>query len=140
LRDDLTGTFPDHVPFLSIFSRQDEVVPWEASLDPAARYREICTTHRGLITSPVAFQLLAQELTLLATKMRIPTTSYLPRPIPLINGATHLASASVDTIMQPYREVSGSKDYSPFADLDTLSKAPRGPGSSELIERTAGLL
>ncbi|MBV9011600.1 MAG: hypothetical protein JO272_06035 [Pseudonocardiales bacterium] len=116
LRDDLTGTFPDHVPFLSIFSRQDEVVPWEVSLDPAARHREICTTHRGLITSPVAFQLLAQELT------------------------THLASASVDTIMQAYREVSGSKDYSPFADLDTPSKALPGPGSSELIERAAGLL
>ncbi len=66
LRDDLMGPFPDDVPFLSVFSRQDEVVPWEASLDPAARHREICTTHRGLIASPAAFQLLAQELTLLA--------------------------------------------------------------------------
>jgi hypothetical protein len=68
LRDDLMGPFPEHVPFLSVFSRQDEVVLWEASLDPAARHREICTTHRGLITSPAAFQLLAQELTLLANQ------------------------------------------------------------------------
>lgn len=68
LRDDLMGSFPDDVPFVSVFSRQDEVVLWKASLDPAARHREIDTTHRGLITSPVAFQLLAQELTLLANQ------------------------------------------------------------------------
>ncbi len=68
LRDDLMGPFPDNVPFMSVFSRQDEVVPWEASLDPAAQHREICTTHRGLIASPAAFQLLAQELTLLANQ------------------------------------------------------------------------
>ncbi|MGH3821821.1 MAG: esterase/lipase family protein [Pseudonocardiaceae bacterium] len=66
LREDLMGPFPDNVPFLSVFSRQDEVVPWESSLDPAARHQEICTTHRGLITSPAAFQLLAQELALRA--------------------------------------------------------------------------
>jgi pimeloyl-ACP methyl ester carboxylesterase len=64
LRDDLMGPFPEEVPFLSVFSRQDEVVPWESSLDPAARHREICTTHHGLIASPAAFQLLAQELAL----------------------------------------------------------------------------
>ncbi|MFN2495498.1 MAG: esterase/lipase family protein [Pseudonocardiaceae bacterium] len=68
LRDDLVGPFPDDVPFVSVFSRQDEVVLWKASLDPAARHREICTTHRGLIASPAAFQLLAQELTLLANQ------------------------------------------------------------------------
>jgi triacylglycerol lipase len=68
LRDDLRGPFPDHVPFLSVFSRRDEVVPWQASLDPAARHQEIHTTHRGLITSPAAFQLLAQELTLLTNQ------------------------------------------------------------------------
>ncbi|HET9256727.1 MAG TPA: alpha/beta hydrolase, partial [Pseudonocardiaceae bacterium] len=65
LRDDLWGPFPDQVPFLSVFSRHDDVVPWQASLDPAARHHEIPTTHRGLITSPAAFQLLARELTLI---------------------------------------------------------------------------
>jgi pimeloyl-ACP methyl ester carboxylesterase len=64
LRDDLMGPFPGNVPFLSVFSRQDEVVPWESSLDPAARHQEISTTHHGLIASPAAFQLLAQELAL----------------------------------------------------------------------------
>lgn len=65
LRDDLTGSFPTEVPFVSVFSRTDEVVPWQTSLDPAARSREVRTTHRGLITSPVAFQVLAQELALM---------------------------------------------------------------------------
>jgi hypothetical protein len=62
LREDLWGPFPDQVPFVSVFSRHDEVVAWQASLDPAARHHEIATTHRGLITSPAAFQLLAEEL------------------------------------------------------------------------------
>ncbi len=68
LRDDLAGPFPDTLPFVSVFSRQDEVVPWQASLDPAARHREIDTTHGGLIASPEAFQMLAQELALLANR------------------------------------------------------------------------
>ncbi|MGH3888644.1 MAG: esterase/lipase family protein [Pseudonocardiaceae bacterium] len=80
LRDDLIGPFPDQVPFLSVFSRQDEVVLWEASLDPAARHREIWTTHRGLITSPVAFQLLAHELTLLANQNADPGILAAPSP------------------------------------------------------------
>lgn len=75
LRDDLVGPFPDEVPFLSVFSRQDEVVLWKASLDPAARHREICTTHRGLIASSAAFQLLAQELTRLANRNAGPSVA-----------------------------------------------------------------
>lgn len=66
LRDDLVGPFPADVPFVSVYSRRDEVVPWQASLDPAARYQEVSTTHSGLIASPMTFRLLAQELALLA--------------------------------------------------------------------------
>ncbi|MGH3924549.1 MAG: esterase/lipase family protein [Pseudonocardiaceae bacterium] len=65
LRNDLVGPFPADIPFVSVFSRKDGVVPWQTSLDPAARYREVCTTHRGLIASPEAFQVLAQELALM---------------------------------------------------------------------------
>ncbi|MGH3943068.1 MAG: hypothetical protein ACRDTG_31480, partial [Pseudonocardiaceae bacterium] len=65
LRNDLVGPFPPDMPFVSVFSRKDGVVPWQTSLDPAARYREVCTTHRGLIASPEAFQVLAQELALM---------------------------------------------------------------------------
>ncbi|MGH3941887.1 MAG: esterase/lipase family protein [Pseudonocardiaceae bacterium] len=68
LRDDLVGPFPADVPFVSVYSRNDEVVPWQASLDPAARYREVSTTHSGLIASPATFELLAQELVLLVDR------------------------------------------------------------------------
>lgn len=68
LRHDLMGPFPADVPFVSMFSRKDEVVPWQTSLDPAARYREVRTTHGGLIASPMAFQVLAQELALMANR------------------------------------------------------------------------
>lgn len=68
LRDDLMGPFPVDVPFVSVFSRKDEVVPWRVSLDPAARYREVRTTHGGLIASPVALQALAQELALMMNR------------------------------------------------------------------------
>jgi len=68
LREDLSGPFPADVPFVSVYSQQDEVVPWQASLDPAARHREVATTHSGLIASPVAFQVLAQELALLVNR------------------------------------------------------------------------
>jgi pimeloyl-ACP methyl ester carboxylesterase len=68
LRDDLAGPFPDEVPFVSVFSRQDEVVPWQTSLDPAAQHREVDTTHGGLIASPEVFQVLAQELALLVSR------------------------------------------------------------------------
>ncbi|MGH3929664.1 MAG: hypothetical protein ACRDTF_06770 [Pseudonocardiaceae bacterium] len=67
LRSDLIGSFPADMPFVSVFSRQDEVVPWQASLDPAARHREVSTTHSGLIASPVAFQVLAQELAMMVS-------------------------------------------------------------------------
>ena len=68
LRDDLMGPFPAEVPFVSVFSRKDEVVSWQASLDPAARYREVHTTHGGLIASPAALQVLAQELALMSNR------------------------------------------------------------------------
>ncbi|MGH4024349.1 MAG: esterase/lipase family protein [Pseudonocardiaceae bacterium] len=84
LRADLSGPFPDDVPFLSVFSRQDEVVLWEASLDPAARHQEISSTHRGLVASPAAFQLLAQELTVLASRQPVPDAS-----APRAAGALH---------------------------------------------------
>lgn len=68
LRADLTGPFPATVPFLSVYSRDDEAVPWATSLDPAARHREISATHRGLIASSAAFDLLAQELIVLVDR------------------------------------------------------------------------
>ena len=90
LRGDLWGPFPDQLPFVSVFSRHDEVVFWQASLDPAARHREIATTHRGLITSPAALWLIADELTRLAQHRRtrsIKDTNTISGPPPTRTGS-----------------------------------------------------
>jgi pimeloyl-ACP methyl ester carboxylesterase len=62
LRTDVTGTFPTEVPFISIYSRADEIVGWRDSLDPAARHHEVNTSHSGLVTNPDVFAAVAAEL------------------------------------------------------------------------------
>jgi triacylglycerol lipase len=47
-REALVGPFPDDVRFLSVYSRSDEVVRWEACLDPAAELVEIDVSHVGM--------------------------------------------------------------------------------------------
>ncbi len=62
LRSDIIGPFPAGVPFLSVYSRNDEMVGWRASLDPSARHHEVSTSHGGLVTDPNVFTALAAEL------------------------------------------------------------------------------
>jgi pimeloyl-ACP methyl ester carboxylesterase len=62
LRDDLDAPFPDGVPFLSLFSKQDRTVAWRSSLDPGARHREVSATHSGLLTVPEVYEAIAEEL------------------------------------------------------------------------------
>jgi triacylglycerol lipase len=62
LRTDITGPFPAGVPFLSVYSRNDEMVGWRASIDHAARHHEVATSHGGLVTDPAVFTALAAEL------------------------------------------------------------------------------
>jgi triacylglycerol lipase len=47
-RDAVAASFPDHVRFVSIYSRSDEVVRWEACLDPAAAAVEVDVSHIGM--------------------------------------------------------------------------------------------
>ncbi|SFR30153.1 hypothetical protein SAMN04488564_1302 [Lentzea waywayandensis] len=63
LRTDLTGTFPVHVPFTSIYSRSDRIVDWRTCLDPAARHREVDSAHGALTWSPRSLVALVDELT-----------------------------------------------------------------------------
>jgi triacylglycerol lipase len=62
LRSDVSAPFPVDVPFLSVFSKRDRMVDWRSTLDPAARHRELTSTHGGLVCDPEAFQLLAVEI------------------------------------------------------------------------------
>ena len=51
LRRQLTGDFPSSVPFVSIYSRADQVVRWTSCLDPAARHVPVHASHGGLLFS-----------------------------------------------------------------------------------------
>jgi triacylglycerol lipase len=47
-REALRSPFPESVRFLAFYSRRDEVVRWEACVDPAAEQHEVSSTHLGM--------------------------------------------------------------------------------------------
>ena len=47
-RTALNAPFPDGVRFVSLYSRSDEVVRWQACLDPAATQLEVDSSHIGM--------------------------------------------------------------------------------------------
>ena len=61
MRQELIGPFPE-VPFLSIYSRNDQVVRWSSCLDAAARHAEVDSSHGGLLGSEPVYRLLREEL------------------------------------------------------------------------------
>jgi triacylglycerol lipase len=48
VRAAMDAPFPETVDFISFYSRSDEVVRWEACLDPAATHVEVETSHVGM--------------------------------------------------------------------------------------------
>jgi len=58
-RSDLTGPFPAGVRYISVYSRSDEIVKWEACLDPAAEAIEVDTTHIGMGMDAAVWRTLA---------------------------------------------------------------------------------
>ncbi|MFC3456507.1 alpha/beta fold hydrolase [Amycolatopsis speibonae] len=67
LRADLTAPFPESLPFLSMYSRDDRVVDWRSSCDPAARHREVPASHGGLIWDPSILATVVDELVHMVT-------------------------------------------------------------------------
>jgi pimeloyl-ACP methyl ester carboxylesterase len=55
---------PVSARFTSIYSRQDKVLPWQASLDSTARNREVSGSHVQLVSSPEARRAVAKALQL----------------------------------------------------------------------------
>jgi pimeloyl-ACP methyl ester carboxylesterase len=47
-RGELLGPFPTTCRYISVYSKSDEIVKWEACLDPAAESVEVDTTHLGM--------------------------------------------------------------------------------------------
>lgn len=76
LRQQLTAPFPEHIPFLSIYSKNDSVVDWTSCLDLAARHREVPAPHAALPASPPVFEAIAAELD--RTARHVPATPPLP--------------------------------------------------------------
>jgi pimeloyl-ACP methyl ester carboxylesterase len=62
LRAQIAGPFPSSIPFLSIYSRRDEMVDYRSCQDPASRQFEVQTTHGGLVADPTVFAVIAAEL------------------------------------------------------------------------------
>ncbi len=58
----VAAPFPDAVQFLSLYSRGDEIVRWEACLDPAARQIEVDASHVGMGMARDVWTTLAGEL------------------------------------------------------------------------------
>ena len=63
---------PEEVGFTSIFSKQDEVVEWNASIDPERENREVTGRHIGLIVNPQVYRILADVLSRLREQEREP--------------------------------------------------------------------
>jgi triacylglycerol lipase len=61
-REAMTGPFPDDVGFVSIYSRSDEIVRWEACLDPAATQMEVDVSHIGMGMAREVWRAVADEL------------------------------------------------------------------------------
>jgi triacylglycerol lipase len=61
-REALTAPFPESIRFVSIYSPSDEVVRWEACLDPAATQIEVDVSHLGMGMAREVWLTVAGEL------------------------------------------------------------------------------
>jgi triacylglycerol lipase len=59
---DMEGDFPTGVGYVSIYSRSDGIVDWEACLDPAAEHVEIQASHCGMAVSGQSYRATADAL------------------------------------------------------------------------------
>ncbi|HEY3729569.1 MAG TPA: alpha/beta hydrolase [Solirubrobacteraceae bacterium] len=58
----IIAPFPEHIRFVSVYSRSDEVVRWEACLDSAAELLEVDSSHVGMGWSRDVWTALTAEL------------------------------------------------------------------------------
>jgi triacylglycerol lipase len=61
-RADLAAPLPDAVRAVSIYSRSDGIVSWEACLDPWSDHVEVESSHTGMSVNPRVYRALAQVL------------------------------------------------------------------------------
>jgi triacylglycerol lipase len=61
-RAELLEAFPSSCRYITVYSRSDEIVKWEACLDPAAEAIEVDTTHIGMGFDAGVWRLLARAI------------------------------------------------------------------------------
>lgn len=61
-RAELRGPFPSSCRYIAVYSKSDEIVKWEACLDPAAEAIEVDTTHVGMGFDAGVWRMLAPVL------------------------------------------------------------------------------
>ena len=65
-RDAIAGPFPEHIPYVAMYSRSDGIVDWRACLDHAAEHIEVDASHCGMAVSAPVYRELAFALGALA--------------------------------------------------------------------------
>ncbi|MGO9489715.1 MAG: esterase/lipase family protein [Solirubrobacteraceae bacterium] len=60
--EDLSAPLPEHVEAISVFSRSDGIVDWNACLDPHARNVEVDSSHCGMSVHPAVYRVLDDML------------------------------------------------------------------------------
>jgi len=61
-REDLGAALPPRVRVVSIYSRSDGIVSWEACLDPGAEHVEVDSSHTGMSVNVSVYRVLARVL------------------------------------------------------------------------------
>jgi pimeloyl-ACP methyl ester carboxylesterase len=61
-RHDLAKSFPTRVHSIALYTRRDEIVRWQACLDPAAQQLEVDATHLGMGLDGAVWQRMATAL------------------------------------------------------------------------------
>lgn len=64
----LSGSFPDDVPFVSIFSRSDGVVRWRSCLHPEAEHVQVSASHCGMAAHRQTYEQIAEALGVMLTR------------------------------------------------------------------------
>lgn len=61
-REDLNAPLPDGMRAVSVYSRSDGIVAWEACLDPCAEHVEVESSHSGMSVNAHVYRVLAKVL------------------------------------------------------------------------------
>jgi pimeloyl-ACP methyl ester carboxylesterase len=89
---DLQAPLPRGVELLSVYSKRDGIVDWQACLDPWAEHADVRSTHCGMAVNPAVYELLDAVLHRSRRGESARRTSRRPVPGAAGHGATRAAA------------------------------------------------